>query len=572
MGRRIFYSCIVLILAVMASTLIKASREDSATTDEVPHIAAAYTYVNAHDYRLNPEHPPLMKNLAGLSIASESFDFPTDEFRTKVTTGQYSLGRTFLYRMGNDADRILFLGRLPAVAITLALGLLVYIWSKQLNGMAAGLVSLLLYAFDPNIIGHGHLVTFDVAISAAIALNLYLIWRLVKKPSPARLALAGLSLGLALVVKFSAPLLFAVYAAGLVYLWKTGFKEVGGFENGRSFSALSTSAKAGMVAGTLGTVSVAAMAVVYAVYAWTMSATPAAVQESMIARMLPAPAPFTMWLARAGLRPFAHYLFGFELVKNHVAVGHTIYALGSVGKGTALYYPVTFLIKSTLPTLLLIVVALAGGRYVKSKSPFGEFLLLAGGIVFLVAAAIGNLQLGIRYLLPFYPLFYIYAGKLIKLIRVESFGRGFGGRWRPERAFLNFALLGALVMQVLTSRAIAPYYISYFNETVGPEKGATMIADSNVDWGQDLKRLKTFVDERGIEKIYVDCFGGGSPSYYLKDKAEGWNASKTGRPRGWFAISVNVYMRSTNSGEYGWLKEFRPVARVGHSILVYKLP
>jgi len=138
----------------------------------------------------------------------------------------------------------------------------------------------------------------------------------------------------------------------------------------------------------------------------------------------------------------------------------------------------------------------------------------------------------------------------------------------------------------LVSVAIAyPFYLSYYNEFVGTKNGWRYITDSNYDWGQDLKRLATFVEENNIEKIGVDYFGAGSPSYYLGDKSENWWSAK-GSPLesdiGWIAISVNTIQGSTAPAipalnrkaedEYQWLDNPQePYARAGTSIFIYKL-
>jgi hypothetical protein len=136
-----------------------------------------------------------------------------------------------------------------------------------------------------------------------------------------------------------------------------------------------------------------------------------------------------------------------------------------------------------------------------------------------------------------------------------------------------------------------PYFLSYFNQLGGTTKfGYHYATDSNYDWGQDLKRLKDFIEKNKIEKIAIDYFGGGNPKYYLKDKAEIWWSAK-GSPAQiinpekrihWLAVSINTlnnakgktnpnYKRNKED-EYIWLENFnQPFARAGTSIFIYKL-
>ncbi|MCL4498700.1 MAG: glycosyltransferase family 39 protein, partial [Chloroflexi bacterium] len=469
MGRKLLYLTVAVILGLMLRTMLAEAKSDSATMDEGVHLTAGYSYIQTQDNRLNPEHPPLVKDLAGLAVSTESFNFPIKWFKSHVI-GQYDLGFKFMYHSGNDPDRILYLARLPIVAITVVLGLFVFLWSRELNGTAAGLFSLVLFAFDPNFIAHGHYVTHDVPLSAAIVINLYLVWRYLKNPTRLRWLLSGVSLGLALLTKFSAPLLFPAYLVILVYLAVKdgGVRTVGapaaaGLETAKSTSAAEAKGPAvGLADKTrsipsafqgrnisrtlrrfwryslpfIGMAGVAAV-LIYIVYGLNMMAMPVDVQYSIMWRMLPAPAPFLSFLGQTGLRPLSYFLMGLDIVKNHVADGQLIYFMGRITPGHILYYPVAFLVKSTLPTLFLVGVAIIFGRRVKSKNPLAEVALLSTMIIFLITVLLGKLDLGIRYILPFYALFYVYAGKFIKLVRVESFGRWIGGRFRPARSMLN---------------------------------------------------------------------------------------------------------------------------------------
>ena len=571
MGKKIAYILAAVLLALMARTLVKAAAEDSATSDEVVHATAGYTYVKTLDYRLNPEHPPLVKDLAGLLISTMPLNYPFKYFYSD-DVDQYRNAYAFFYESGNDADAILFRGRLAVVAIAIILGLFVFAWSAELNGLAAGLFSLLLLAFDPNILAHGHLITQDAAISAAVVVNLYFVWKYLQKPSALLLCAAGLTFGIALVTKFSAPLLLIAYVALVIYLSSVD-RPLAGFVDRYSPLRATKTTAISLASKALPFAIIAAIgsAVVFLVYSINMLNMPVDAQKTLIENSLPAKAPTISSLAGTTFRPFAQYALGFHMVGNHVSVGQKIYLLGDLSRGARYYYPLVFAIKSTIPALVLMLLALAFGRGLRSKSRIGEVALLSGAIAFPIAATLGNLDLGVRYILPFYPLFYIYAGKLVKLFRIESLGRHFGGRFRPGRAALTIAIATLAIWQIATASRIAPFYVSYFNEFVGPERGGMIVSDSNVDWGQDLKRLKKYADDKRIEHLYIDYFGGGHIGYYFGRKATRWSPVKPGKPKGWFAISLNNYTRYTAGGKYRWLLRDKPIDRIGYSILVYYL-
>ena len=129
---------------------------------------------------------------------------------------------------------------------------------------------------------------------------------------------------------------------------------------------------------------------------------------------------------------------------------------------------------------------------------------------------------------------------------------------------------------------VFPYYLTYFNEFAGgPSGGHRYVVDSNLDWGQDLKRLADWVDANNIKKISLDYFGWADPSYYLGDKAV-WirngrytNAGEFVRDNpdgGYIAVSVTFYQQSIATDKnYGWLTEYPPVIVVGNSIFVWHI-
>ena len=106
--------------------------------------------------------------------------------------------------------------------------------------------------------------------------------------------------------------------------------------------------------------------------------------------------------------------------------------------------------------------------------------------------------------------------------------------------------------------------------------------DSNLDWGQDLKRLEEWRKENKIEKLALDYFGGGSPEYYLKG-FESWRSQK-GMPLegSYFAISATFLQGAHGKpapgfvripeDSYEWLAGLTPIARAGDSIFIYQIP
>lgn len=141
-----------------------------------------------------------------------------------------------------------------------------------------------------------------------------------------------------------------------------------------------------------------------------------------------------------------------------------------------------------------------------------------------------------------------------------------------------------MLWQAFTVIAIYPYFLTYFNEIVGrPDQGYHYTVNSNLDWGQDLRRLTKWVDEKGIDKIYVDYFGGADVQYYLKEKFSPWWGTRNPQelPSGsYLAVSVSFLQGgrgkpvpgfNQDHSYYLWLDNYEPIAKIGNSIFVYKI-
>jgi hypothetical protein len=103
--------------------------------DELAHIPAGYSYVKYMDYRLNPEHPPLLKILSGLPLLVKNLQFPDEKTSwTNDINGQWNVGTQFLYEEGNNADDILLWSRMGPILLTILTIILLYGISKELLG------------------------------------------------------------------------------------------------------------------------------------------------------------------------------------------------------------------------------------------------------------------------------------------------------------------------------------------------------------------------------------------------------------------------------------------------------
>jgi predicted membrane-bound dolichyl-phosphate-mannose-protein mannosyltransferase len=221
------YKIIVgVILGFMLVVSLLNAWNDSAIFDETAHIGAGYSYVTQHEIRLNPEHPPMLKDLAGISawlFAHPHFDVSGQQFwdgtlPNKWDEGQWAAGRYLLYGAGNNPDQIIFWARVPIVLLSIIFGWFIFFWSKKLIGLWGGLFALILYAFDPNILGHNHFVTTDLGIAAFITFAFYFYFKFLKDPTWKNVLWAGIFLGLVQLAKFSAITIFPILGlATIIY-------------------------------------------------------------------------------------------------------------------------------------------------------------------------------------------------------------------------------------------------------------------------------------------------------------------------------------------------------------------
>ncbi|AKM78652.1 TPA: phospholipid carrier-dependent glycosyltransferase [Candidatus Wolfebacteria bacterium] len=635
---KLFTSAQYIILAIILATsfvlMYSASQQESAIMDELAHIPAGYGYVAELDARLNPEHPPLVKIIAALPLTLLELTFPTDSpaWQDEIN-GQWVTGAQFLYESGNDADQIIQWSRLGPMLLTILLSLLVFFWSRSLMGSWWALIPTTLTAFSPSILAHGHYVTTDIGASLGFILAIYYFGRFMMHSTKKNLVYAGIAYGIAQLLKFSAILLIPLFVFLIVV-----FIFVKAFNHRVSLLAkLKHFIQYGFqYASYLAGIFVIGYLLVYLVYIPITINYPVEKQVADTTTILTSfggengvipPCEITkpnmrclahldIEMAKHSItRPFAQYTLGVLMVIQRASGGNTGYFLGEVSNtGWWYYFPVVFFYKEPIPSLILLGFALLLGIWTflkKFRSPsslkerfftyvnlnFAEFSMLSFIILYWAYSMKSPLNIGIRHVLPTIPLMYILAAGRIKQWTRQEFDFSHGLLRNlfvviigiVKSSFKAAIILFFVVWYIAEAFLAGPYFISYFNEFAGgTASGYQKVTDSNYDWGQDLKRLDTFVEENNIDRIAINYFGGGSPRYYLGDKAVDWN-STMGNPKQegieWFAISVNNLQSAIGNpragferkpeDEYLWLLKEKdphtPNARAGTSIFIYHL-
>ncbi|OHA63428.1 MAG: hypothetical protein A2667_03155 [Candidatus Wildermuthbacteria bacterium RIFCSPHIGHO2_01_FULL_47_27] len=570
------------LLAWMGIAAISSMAEDSSTMDELAHLPAGYSYLTQQDMRINPEHPPLIKDLAALPLLFISgINFPSDvKAWTEDLNGQWDFGTALFYKSGNDADKMLFWGRIPMIIVMLLLGLILFFWIRQLWGDNAALLTLFLYSFSPTFLAHGRLVTTDVGAALGVVLATAFFLNFLQNPSLKNIILAGIALGIAELIKFNLVLLYPFLGLTIIFwtLVKIGRQKIKNFF---------------LYCVKFAAIIAVAWLLIWPVYAFHVQNLPAEKQIKYVEVFTQGhPAgkaliPFTLFLSQHELlRPWGYYMLGVDMATQRASGGNTTYFMGEVSAaGWLSYFPLIYVIKEPLALFLLIIFALVYMAVAIKRPPwqespkrlkswlaghFTQFAMLLWIAIYWAASLASNLNIGIRHLLPTFP--FVYA--LVAWATMQWVPTG--GRFKK----FSFAFVVLILLwQAITVIKVYPSFLSYFNELAGgPTGGSSYVVDSNLDWGQDLKRLAKFVKQNNIDKIKIAYFGGGIPKYYLGGKAESFKWEEP--QKGWVAISATLLRGgqsvpapgfNESTSHFYWLYPYQPVTVIGNSIFVYNI-
>ncbi|MET7987948.1 phospholipid carrier-dependent glycosyltransferase [Streptomyces sp. NPDC005281] len=595
--RAVFAVAVALLLVQMAVAMVSTAVEQTPTIDEPVYVGTATVYVQQHDLRYNPEHPPLGKLIIGAGLL-----FAHPHLDSAFKGDQTELGRRVLYESGNDPWRVMFWARLPVIVLTLLSGLVVLAFARELAGRTGALVALALYAFSPDVIAHGSLATLDLPASGFLLTSVWLVWRARRRPF-LYLPLSATALGAAVATKMSMlPAVPLVLLLAVGSVWHAG-------RSGHDAAPGGTRAKArllGLGAAAAVGMAVVAVAVVWATYLavdprlrWTAPADLPAVHglRALAIDHLPVPRPY-----RDGMR----VQFGFE---NATWQG---FLFGRLYRGSLWYYlPAALLVKTPLGMTALWTTGSLALLTVRRLRPAAPYLLIPPALL-LASAMTGSRDLGVRYAL-FMPVFLaVAAGCTVVLARGRRpevtgrsrpgwagtvrrlrpgcagtghrpWSRGAGTVRRPWPGWAGTAgrpwsqwaepVTAVLVLFVAVSSLLTyPYYLPYSNEAFGgSEKTYLRLHDSNVDWGQDLGRLADRLKHHyPHEKVWLVYKGAGVPSAYGIDAPDP-RTVPAGRVHGLLAVS-DTAIDKADARLKTLLSTSRRVDEVGHSITVFRRP
>ena len=567
---------LVIFAAVYLALAIGCYRLESATYDEPQHLVPGYTALKLRDYRLDPEHPPLLRMWAALPLLV----LPNIKVATNsqywVNAEPYQFCHEFLFQ-DNDADSLLFRARFMIALLGVLLGVLVFCWARELFGFWPAVIVLGFYCTEPNLLAHSGLVTTDLGSTCLVFGATYFAWRLAGEFSAGNLSGFAVFFVLAQISKYSAVLWGLVLFALLLLRalratpWRLRFRQP------KLLSARTS--KVLLALFVMSALLLASYAALWGVYAFRYAPTPASGQErfsmtDQAQRHLPQLMRLMQWIDDHHLLPNASAQ-GFASMAT-TTQGRAGYLLGKFSNdGWWYYFPLAILIKTPLALLLAALAGFVLCIVHRRARGHDTLFVLVPPAVYLATAMAGHLNIGLRHVLPVYPFVVLAAGWTIVALFPRPPSRG--GRSRGR-----ILVLAALCLaQVTEFAATYPYCLAFFNISIGgPRHGAEYLVDSNLDWGQGLKLLKRWMTEHHVRHINLSYFGIADPAYYGIEYtplpgAPFFDRQRITQPQlpGYVAISATylrgAYLSDFERSLYAPLRERKPVAVLGHCLYVY---
>jgi hypothetical protein len=524
---------VALALVLLATVRIAATYTVfTHTYDEPAHVACGMEWLDRGRYEYEPQHPPLARVAAALGpylLGARAQNTPKE--------GEFSMtveGLRILYG-GNRYEKLLSAARMGILPFFWLACAVVWWWGVRYFGRLEAMAAVFLFTFLEPVLAHAGLATTDMALTAFLGATFLsgAIW--LEQPSRGRAALFGLCAGLAVVSKYSSLVFFpAAVAIALAWYYSVDRPKAGELR----MAAMRLLPGLAVAAGIVCIVIAAAFR-----FSWGNS--------GIGGLKLPAP----------------EFFQGIRDVAKHNAEGHPGYLLGKVGRsGFWGYYLVEIAVKTPLPFLFLAGIGAALLLRRRGAVRFG-WLPLAYAAGVLGVASFGRINIGLRHILP------VYMG----LSLVAAVGACHLWRMAPRRAWAKYALPVALLWFGGASLAAHPDYLPYFNELAGshPEN---ILVDSDLDWGQDYKRLATRLRELGVKEV--------SFLQFATSDLEGQHGfphivapNVLGPNYGWNAVNVTTW-KERRLGLYDqrpdikplWPELFEPTEKVGKTIYLYYFP
>ena len=557
-----FATLLLLLMGVLAGGAI---RRQSITVDEIAHLGAGVSYLQKLDLRMNQEHPALPKILAAIPLVirgvhadytNVSWSFSGSIFGNIL--GEWVWGHQLALQW-NDPYATVFWARVPMLLLTLLLGLFVYRYAAQLGGPWGGLLCLAAYVSTPAFLVFGPLVITDIPVALFVLLSLWSLADIWRSPTRRNVVVFGLFFAAAVLSKYNAGLLFfCVLAFRLSLRWMplpgvpTEPTELRAWrkERGRAFWK-------GVLVATI------AAYFFYLIFSWN--------QPSDSLRIFGAHWPSLM-LRRLLMPPWL-YLRGVGMFA--VSSPRPTFLLGhNYPHGKWFYFPVIFVLKSTLAFLIMLALAIPVGwigrtklnpaPVVPAETAFHWRILWTALIVFTAFCLISPMTISIRHFTIPILLMILLSAPLLRMLELLR-----QSGWKPARVLMaGYALLA--LISVASIYRHYPYFMPFLNRLSFGRAAYALVGDSNLDWNQSLPDVARFAQEHSIKRVLIDEYGFTEPTIYVPG-GEFWDCqAPTPADAGqWAVVSSSMLMDGANCV---WLMNYPHHSIAGGSLYAFELP
>jgi len=534
-------------LALQAGLLVWQAHHAGITVDEPAHLVSSYLYWQGRDILLPRDMPPLIKAAAGAVPTSAELGFNPLEIRPGEW--EWDFANRVMHRDNPQWIGPLFArARLPLILFPLLTSLLIFLWARVHLGSISALAAVFLFAFDPTSLGHGSLIKNDHAATCTGFLFSLAASRYSARPSTGNLGLLSGAVWLAVSAKLSLLICFPAAIAVIAFSLRSWLLVPHAL-------LLTVTLYAGMCAAS-----------------WfdLVPLTPVEFQESSVANLASRFSQLLKPLFTEMPVPRLYWNGINALLYWNADAGNPIYFLGQhVPQGSVWYFVVCILVKVSEGFLALFAAGLAGACALGRRKAC--FLLLPAAIYF-GAASSTAMQLGIRLILPVLPFAALIAASVFS---------------RPLPAWGRNLAVAALAAAGLSSAFSFPHGIGYFNQASGGNTQALgYLADSNLDWGQDLPALREWMDQAAPPKIKLYYFGNDNPFRFFNDDeiepmAPPWGPDLVSSDRlapapGYYVISANLLPGHAFAPQFkDYFTAFRkrtPLAIAGSSLYIFRIP
>lgn len=499
--RRASAALLLVLLALGGALSVRDSARDSVTADEPWHLVAAVVQARAGTWIVSSENPPLAKELYGrAALLAGASTIPRIAFRSYFRSLQ-----DYLFGLPGGSDPVVRAARLCAVASFLACLAAAFLAA---GGARAGLLATALLLGDVAFFPHGHLATLDVPFALFTLLVAATLAGFVEKPTMWRGSACAAALAAALATKGTGVLLLVLVPGVLLVC------------------ALRDRAARRRFVGAAGAVPAGALLLLSGYLHLYLRHDPPGTSDILERIYRPSEADRSTAAAVSAIDPaLGRYAAGVLFHLHNAREGQASYFLGTVSPHPSSAYHLVALVSKS-PVVWLAALAIGSLAAMRARAPFRARLYLLLGAIVLFASLPGP-RIGVRHVFPAVVL--LTAGAAAAL----------------APALRSRAALGAVLLLALSPLA--------FGRSLGWFGAAARlfpdppVADSNLDWGQDLFRLRDELPARGISPGALDVvyFGGDLPATRIPGSRD--VARDVGPPRRYLAVSRQLLLTGPDS-------------------------